>query len=106
MTLASRRHQNVEFVGDQMVLNLPRCHRRALVWVSGEALWGIVDNAKCSIKQAAPELRAFAECAGGYRFEIDPCRCMAHKSRASASKGRSNDLPSPAAPVWQSMAPQ
>ena len=102
MTLASRRHQNVEFVGDQMELTLPRCHRRALEWVSGVALRGIID---CAIKQAAPELRAFAECAGSYRFEIDLFRCMTHKSRESASLGRSNGRLSPAAPVWRSMAP-
>jgi hypothetical protein len=53
------------------------CHRRAFEWFGGVPERVIVDNAKCAITRACvhdPAVqRAYAECAEGYGFRIDPC---------------------------------
>lgn len=77
MTLAHSRHQYVEFVWDQTVATWLGCHRRAFEWFAGVPRRVIIDNAKCAITRACAQdptvQRAYAECAEGYRFKIDPC---------------------------------
>jgi len=77
MTLASSRHQYVEFVWDQTVATWLGCHRRAFEWFAGVPRRVIIDNAKCAITRACAKdptvQRAYAECAEGYGFKIDPC---------------------------------
>lgn len=77
MTLASSRHQYVEFVWDQTVATWLGCHRRAFEWFAGVPRRVIIDNAKCAITRACAQdptvQRAYAECAEGYGFKIDPC---------------------------------
>ena len=77
MTLASSRHQYVEFVWDQTVATWLGCHRRAFEWFAGVPARVIIDNAKCAITRACAQdptvQRAYAECAEGYGFKIDPC---------------------------------
>jgi transposase len=77
MTLANSRHQYVEFVWDQTVATWLGCHRRAFEWFAGVPLRVIIDNAKCAITRACAQdptvQRAYAECAEGYGFKIDPC---------------------------------
>lgn len=77
MTLAFSRHQYVEFVWDQSVATWLGCHRRAFEWFAGVPARVIVDNAKCAITRACYHdplvQRAYAECAEGYGFLIDPC---------------------------------
>lgn len=77
MTLAFSRHQYIEFVRDQSVLTWLGCHRRAFAWFDGVPERVIVDNAKCAITRACAHdpavQRAYAECAEGYGFRIDPC---------------------------------
>ncbi len=77
MTLASSRHQYVEFVWDQTVATWLGCHRRAFEWFAGVPQRVIIDNAKCAITRACAQdptvQRAYAECAEGYGFKIDPC---------------------------------
>lgn len=77
MTLCFSRHQYVEFVFDQTVMTWLGCHRRAFEWFGVVPSRVIIDNPKCAITRACirdPVVqRAYAECAEGYAFKIDPC---------------------------------
>ena len=77
MTLAFSRHQYVEFVFDQTVATWLGCHRRAFEWFCAIPERVIIDNPKCAITRACARdpvvQRAYAECAEGYGFKIDPC---------------------------------
>ena len=77
MTLCWSRHQYVEFVFDQTVATWLGCHRRAFEWFGALPARLIIDNPKCAITRACvydPLVqRAYAECAEGYGFKIDPC---------------------------------
>lgn len=77
MTLCWSRHQYVEMVRDQKVETWLTCHRRAFEWFGGVPTKVTIDNAKCAITRACardPEVqRAYAECAEGYGFKVDPC---------------------------------
>ena len=77
MTLAWSRHQYVEFVWDQTVATWLGCHRRAFEWFGAVPERLIIDNPKCAITRACIHdplvQRAYAECAEGYGFRIDPC---------------------------------
>ena len=77
MTLCFSRHQYVEFVWDQSVATWLGCHRRAFEWFGAVPTRVIIDNAKCAITKACSTdplvQRAYAECAEGYGFRIDPC---------------------------------
>jgi Mu transposase-like protein/integrase-like protein len=77
MTLCWSRHQYLEFVWDQTVATWLGCHRRAFEWFGALPARLIIDNPKCAITRACiydPLVqRAYAECAEGYGFKIDPC---------------------------------
>ena len=77
MTLCWSRRQYAEFVHDQSSATWLACHRRAFEWFGAVPERVIIDNAKCAITKACihdPEVqRAYAECAEGYGFRIDPC---------------------------------
>lgn len=77
MTLCFSRHQYVEFVFDQSVMTWLGCHRRAFEWFASVPSRVIIDNPKCAITRACARdplvQRAYAECAEGYGFKIDPC---------------------------------
>ena len=77
MTLCFSRHQYVEFVFDQSVATWLGCHRRAFEWFGAVPGRLIIDNPKCAITRACARdpivQRAYAECAEGYGFKIDPC---------------------------------
>jgi len=77
MTLCFSRHQYVEFVWDQTVATWLGCHRRAFEWFGAVPSRVIIDNPKCAITRACAKdplvQRAYAECAEGYGFKIDPC---------------------------------
>lgn len=77
MTLCFSRHQYLEFVFDQTVMTWLGCHRRAFEWFARVPERVIIDNPKCAITRACVRdplvQRAYAECAEGYRFKIDPC---------------------------------
>ena len=77
MTLCFSRHQYVEFVWDQTVATWLGCHRRAFEWFGAVPARVIIDNPKCAITRACSRdplvQRAYAECAEGYGFKIDPC---------------------------------
>ena len=77
MTLCFSRHQYVEFVWDQSVATWLGCHRRAFEWFGAVPQRVTIDNAKCAITKACAKdpavQRAYAECAEGYSFRIDPC---------------------------------
>jgi len=77
MTLCFSRHQYVEFVWDQTVATWLGCHRRAFEWFAAVPCRLIIDNPKCAITKACVHdplvQRAYAECAEGYGFKIDPC---------------------------------
>ncbi|MEY2343157.1 IS21 family transposase [Acidithiobacillus sp. IBUN Pt1247-S3] len=77
MTLCWSRHQYAEIVWDQKVLTWLACHRHAFQHFGGIVQRVIIDNAKCAITKACindPAVqRAYAECAEGYGFRIDPC---------------------------------
>jgi hypothetical protein len=77
MTLCFSRHQYVEFVWDQSAATWLGCHRRAFEWFGAVPQRVIIDNAKCAITKACSKdptvQRAYAECAEGYGFKIDPC---------------------------------
>ena len=77
MTLCFSRHQSVEFVWDQTVATWLGCHRRAFEWFACVPQRLTIDNAKCAITKACAKdptvQRAYAECAEGYGFKIDPC---------------------------------
>ena len=67
----------MEFVWDQTVATWLGCHRRAFEWFAGVPERVVIDNAKCAITKACAQdplvQRAYAECAEGYGFRIDPC---------------------------------
>jgi transposase len=77
MTLCFSRHQYVEFVFQQTVATWLGCHRRAFEWFAAVPARLIIDNPKCAITRACARdpivQRAYAECAEGYGFRIDPC---------------------------------
>ena len=77
MTLCYSRHQYVEFVFEQTVATWLGCHRRAFEWFAAVPERVIIDNPKCAITRACARdpivQRAYAECAEGYGFKIDPC---------------------------------
>jgi transposase len=77
MTLCFSRHQYLEFVFDQSVPTWLGLHRRAFEWFGQVPRRLIIDNPKCAITRACvfdPVVqRAYAECAEGYQFKIDPC---------------------------------
>ena len=77
MTLCFSRHQYVEFVWDQTVATWLGCHRRAFEWFGAVPARVIIDNPQCAITKACARdplvQRAYAECAEGYGFKIDPC---------------------------------
>ena len=77
MTLCFSRHQYVEFVWDQSAATWLGCHRRAFEWFGAVPGRVTIDNAKCAITKACAKdptvQRAYAECAEGYGFKIDPC---------------------------------
>jgi len=77
MTLCWSRHQYVELVRDQTIATWLQCHRHAFEWFHGVPERLIIDNPKCAIIRAClyePEVqRAYAQCAEGYGFRIDPC---------------------------------
>ena len=77
MTLCFSRHQYVEFVWDQTVATWLGCHRRAFEWFGAVPARLIIDNPKCAITKSCSRdplvQRAYAECAEGYGFRIDPC---------------------------------
>jgi len=77
MTLCYSRHQYVEFVFDQTVMTWLGCHRRAFEWFGAIPTRVIIDNPKYAITRACVRdpvvQRAYAECAEGYGFKIDPC---------------------------------
>ena len=77
MTLCFSRHQYIEFVWDQTVATWLGCHRRAVEWFGAVPARLIIDNPKCAITKACVHdplvQRAYAECAEGYGFKIDPC---------------------------------
>jgi len=77
MTLCWSRHQYAELVRDQSSATWLGCHRRAFEWFGGVPGRVIIDNPKCAITRACARdpavQRAYAECAEGYGFRIDPC---------------------------------
>ena len=77
MTLCWSRHQYAELVRDQSTATWLACHRRAFEAFGGVVGRVIIDNPKCAITRACyydPEVqRAYADCAEGYGFRIDPC---------------------------------
>lgn len=77
MTLCFSRHQYVEFVFDQKVATWLGLHRRAFEWFGAVPARVIIDNPRCAITRACSRdpivQRAYAECAEGYGFRIDPC---------------------------------
>ena len=101
MTLCFSRHQYVEFVWDQTVATWLGCHRRAFEWFCGVPSRVIIDNAKCAVIKACrydPLVqRAYAECAEGYAFKIDPCPVRDPQKKGVVEAGvkyvKSNFLP-------------
>jgi hypothetical protein len=91
MTLCFSRHQYVEFVWDQTVATWLGCHRRAFEWFNAVPRRLIIDNAKCVIVKACiydPVVqRAYAECAEGYGFKIDPCAPRDPKKKGVVEAG-------------------
>jgi transposase len=77
MTLCRSRHQYVELVRDQSTATWLACHRHAFQRFGGVVERVIIDNPKCAIPRACvhdPEVqRAYADCAEGYAFKVDPC---------------------------------
>ena len=77
MTLAFSRHQYAVLVRNQRVETWLDCHRQAFEWFGGVPKRPVIDNAKCAIVKACRTdpvaQRAYAECAEGYGFRIDPC---------------------------------
>jgi transposase len=77
MTLCWSRHQYAEVVRDQTTATWLACHRRAFEAFGGVVGRVIIDNPKCAITRACyydPEVqRAYADCAEGYGFRIEPC---------------------------------
>ena len=101
MTLCHSRHQYVEFVWDQSVATWLGCHRRAFEWFNAVPVRVIIDNPKCAIVKACRHdplvQRAYAECAEGYGFKIDPCPVADPQKKGIVESGvkylKSNFLP-------------
>jgi transposase len=91
MTLAWSRHMYAEIVTDQKVATWLGCHRRAFEWFNGVPSRLIIDNPKCAITRACyrdPEVqRAYAECAEGYEFKIEPCPPRDPKKKGRVEAG-------------------
>ncbi len=91
MTLAWSRHAYAEVVTDQTVATWLGCHRRAFEWFAGVPARLIIDNPKCAITRACyrdPEVqRAYAECAEGYGFKIEPCPPRDPKKKGRVESG-------------------
>jgi transposase len=91
MTLAWSRHAYAEIVTDQKVVTWLGCHRRSFEWFGGVVSRVIIDNPKCAITRACytdPEVqRAYAECAEGYAFRIDPCPVRDPKKKGRVESG-------------------
>lgn len=91
MTLCWSRHQYAEIVRDQTVATWLKCHRRAFEWFGGVPSKVIIDNPKCAITRACyrdPEVqRAYAECAEGYGFRIEPCPPRDPKKKGRVEAG-------------------
>lgn len=91
MTLCFSRHQYAEIVWRQDVATWLACHRRAFEWFGGVVGRVIIDNPKCAITRACardPEVqRAYAACAEGYGFKIDPCPPRDPKKKGRVEAG-------------------
>lgn len=91
MTLAWSRHAYAEVVTDQKVATWLGCHRRAFEWFNGVPARVTIDNPKCAITRACyhdPEVqRAYAECAEGYGFKIEPCPPRDPKKKGRVESG-------------------
>ncbi len=91
MTLAWSRHAYAELVTDQKVATWLGCHRRAFEFFAGVPARLIIDNPKCAITRACyrdPEVqRAYAECAEGYGFKIEPCPPRDPKKKGRVESG-------------------
>ena len=91
MTLVWSRHGYAEVVTDQKVATWLGCHRRAFEWFNGVPGRLTIDNPKCAITRACyhdPEVqRAYAECAEGYGFKIEPCPVRDPKKKAKVEVG-------------------
>lgn len=91
MTLAWSRHAYAEFVTDQSVATWLGCHRRAFEWFAGVPTRVTIDNPKCAITRACyrdPQVqRAYAECAEGYGFKIEPCPPRDPKKKGRVESG-------------------
>ena len=89
MTLAWSRHAYAEVVTDQKVATWLGCHRRAFEWFNGVPGRLTIDNPKCAITRACyhdPQVqRAYAECAEGYGFKIEPCPVRDPKKKSLVS---------------------
>ena len=89
MTLVWSRHGYAEVVTDQKVATWLGCHRRAFEWFNGVPGRLTIDNPKCAITRACyhdPVVqRAYAECAEGYGFKIEPCPPRDPKKKSHAS---------------------
>ena len=83
------RHAYAEVVTDQKVATWLGCHRRAFEWFNGVPRRLTIDNPKCAITRACyhdPQVqRAYAECAEGYGFKIEPCPVRDPKKKSHAS---------------------
>lgn len=90
MTLCFSRHQYVEFVFDQKVATWLGLHRHAFEWFGAVPERLIIDNPRCAITYACSRdpivQRAYAECAEGYGFRIDPCPRPIRPRRASSRR--------------------
>jgi len=91
MTLAWSRHAYAEFVTDQRVETWLGCHRRAFEWFAGVPARVVIDNPKCAITRACyrdPDVQhAYAECAEGYGFKIEPCPPRDPKKKGRVESG-------------------
>ena len=91
MTLAWSRHAYAELVTDQRVATWLGCHRRAFEWFNGVPSRVTIDNPKCAITRACyrdPDVqRAYAECAEGYGFKIEPCPPRDPKKKGRVESG-------------------
>jgi len=91
MTLAWSRHAYAEFVTDQTVATWLGCHRRAFEWFNGCPERLIIDNPKCAVTRACyhdPAVqRAYADCAEGYGFKLDPLPPREPKKKGRVESG-------------------
>lgn len=91
MTLASSRHQYVEFVFDQKVETWIGCHQRAFESFGGVPRELVVDNLKAAVLRAALEDQQLAEpyrkLAQHYGCLIHPCRPRTPRHKGIAENG-------------------